>query len=95
MFYSLRMEHLSINDIKSRWNEVLDAVLAQDRIAWLAFFDARLVSIESDLLTISFADVQKFGGDHDFSMARNPKHLALLLRSIKGVFGKELQVREE
>lgn len=85
---------LELDVIKSRWNEVLDAVLEQDRIAWLAFFDARLVSIESDVLVISFADVQKFGGIHDFSIARNPKHLALLLQAIKNVFGRELQVEE-
>ena len=88
------MAQLSIDEVKNRWNEVLDAVLEQDRITWLAFFDARLVGIESDVLTISFADVQKFGGDHDFSMARNPKHLTLLLNSITKIFGQELRVKE-
>ena len=94
MFYSSLMAQLTIEEIKNRWNEVLDSVLEDDRIAWLAFFDARLVSIDSDVLTISFADAQKFSGDHNFSMARNPKHLALLLNSITEVFGKDLQVRE-
>ena len=88
------MAQLTIEEIRNRWNEVLDAVLEQDRIAWLAFFDGRLVNVHSDVLTMSFADVQKFGGDHDFSMARNPKHLALLQSSIKEIFGKDLQVLE-
>jgi citrate lyase alpha subunit len=88
------MAELTIDEVKNRWNEVLDAVLEEDRIAWLAFFDGRLVSLHSDVLTISFVDVQKFGGDHDFSLARNPKHLALLQSSIKEIFGKDLQVLE-
>lgn len=88
------MPSLTIEDIKAHWNEVLDDVLEQDRISWLAFFDARLVSIDQDVLTIDFKDVQKFGGDHDFSIARNPKHLAILQRSIEEVFGEELRIEE-
>ena len=56
------MSELSIAEVKSRWNEVLDAVLEVDRIAWLAFFDARIVAVDSGVLTINFSDAQKFGG---------------------------------
>ena len=80
------MSELSIAEVKSRWNEVLDAVLEVDRIAWLAFFDARIVAVDSGVLTINFSDAQKFGGDHDFSMARNPRHLMLLQAKIEEVF---------
>lgn len=89
------MATLTIEDLKNRWNEVLDALLEADRIAWLAFFDARLVSFDGVVLTLSFADVQKFGGAHDFSIARNPKHLALLHSAIAKIFGAELEIREE
>ena len=49
---------LNLSSIKARWNEVLDSLLAKDRIVWLAFFDARLVSFEGDNLSINFTDSQ-------------------------------------
>jgi hypothetical protein len=88
------MSELTIDQVKARWNEVLDSMLDLDRIAWLAFFDARIVSVESGVITINFSDPQKFGGDHNFSMARNPRHLALLTESIESVFGTPFEVRE-
>lgn len=88
------MSELTIDLVKARWNEVLDAVLEVDRIAWLAFFDARIASVHSNVITINFADPQKFSGDHNFSMARNPRHLDLLHEKIVEVFGQPLEVRE-
>jgi hypothetical protein len=79
--------NLDLMAIKSQWNEVLDSLLAKDRIVWLAFFDARLVSFEAGNLSINFTDSQKFGGQHDFSMARNPKHIMVLQESFHEVFG--------
>ena len=78
---------LDLSGVKARWNEVLDSLLAKDRIIWLAFFDARLVSFEGNNLSINFMDSQKFGGQHDFSMARNPKHILVLQESFHEVFG--------
>ena len=88
------MSALTVEEVKSRWNEVLDAVLDADRIAWLAFFDARIVSVDSGILIINFSDPQKFGGDHNFSIARNPRHLALLHEKIHEVFKESLEVLE-
>ena len=51
---------MELSQIKLRWNEVLDLLLEKDRIAWLSFFDARLVFYESNQLTLDFADSQKF-----------------------------------
>jgi len=88
------MPDLDLMAIKSRWNMVLDELLARDRIAWLAYFDARLVSYDSGVLTINFSDSQKFGGDHDFSVTRKP-HQALLLESIaEAVFDRKISVTE-
>lgn len=88
------MSELTLDAVKERWNDVLDAVLESDRIAWLAFFDARLVSIESGVLTLNFSDPQKFSGDHNFSMARNPRHIALLKEKFAEIFGVTVEVRE-
>ena len=89
------MSELSIDEVKARWNEVLDAVLDVDRITWLAYFDARIASVENNVVTINFSDPQKFSGDHNFSMARNPRHLALLHQMITEIFGQPLEVCEE
>jgi hypothetical protein len=78
---------LDLSAVKARWNEVLDSLLAKDRIVWLAFFDARLVSFEGNNLSINFTDSQKFGGQHDFRMARNPQHILVLQESFHEVFG--------
>ena len=86
---------MQLSDIKNRWNEVLDLLLEQDRIAWLAFFDARLVSYENNCLTLDFADSQKFSGPHDFKAARNPDHTAKLIAAIKQVFGEEPAIIEQ
>jgi len=88
------MSELTIDAVKARWNDVLDAVLETDRIAWLAFFDARLVSIEGGVLTLNFSDPQKFSGDHNFSMALNPRHIALLQEKFAEIFGVAIEVRE-
>ena len=78
---------MQLEDIKSRWNEVLDLLLEKDRVTWLSFFDARLVSFENNQLTLDFADSQKFANAHDFKKTRNPDHTQLLISTIKSVLG--------
>jgi hypothetical protein len=89
------MSDLTIVEVKERWNDVLDIVLESDRIAWLAFFDARIVSVENGVITLNFSDPQKFSGDHNFSMARNPRHIALLQGAIERVLGQSLEIHEK
>ena len=78
---------MELEQIKERWNSVLGLLLEKDRIAWLAFFDARLVSFEDNQLTLDFSDSQKFANSHDFKKTRNPDHTQLLINAIKTVFG--------
>ena len=78
---------MDLAQIKERWNNVLDLLLEKDRIAWLAFFDARLVSFEDNQLTLDFSDSQKFSNSHDFKKTRNTYHTQLLISAIKTVFG--------
>jgi len=85
---------LTLEQLKAEWNQVLDALLDQDRIAWLAFFDARLVSLENGELTLSFADVSKFGGPHDYKSVRKPEHVAKLSACIASITGAELAIIE-
>jgi len=85
---------LDLPELKAQWNLVLDLLLAQDRIAWLAFFDARLVTLEDNQLTLSFADSEKFGGQHDFAAVRKPEHISKLVAAIKEVTGEDLVILE-
>jgi len=78
---------MQLEDLKNRWNEVLDLLLEKDRVTWLSFFDARLVSFENNQLTLDFADSQKFANPHDFKKTRNPSHTNSLIEAIERVFG--------
>ena len=84
----------SLETLKSSWNQVLDAILEVDRVAWLLWFDARLVKLEGDVLEVSFADSEKFSGDHNFKSARKPEQTAKLVSAIMKVTGEKLEVIE-
>ena len=85
---------MDLAQLKNNWNAVLDDLLSVDRVAWLAYFDARLVSLENSQLTLNFADSEKFGGDHNYKSIRKPEHTAKLVASIKKITGADLEVVE-
>ena len=84
----------SLETLKLSWNQILDAVLEVDRVAWLLWFDARLVKLEGDVLEVSFADSEKFSGDHNFKSARKPEQTAKLVSAILEVTGQKVEVIE-
>jgi len=84
----------SLETLNASWNQVLDAVLEVDRVAWLLWFDARLVKLEGDVLEVSFADSEKLSGDHNYKSARKPEQTAKLVSAILEVTGKRLEVIE-
>jgi hypothetical protein len=85
---------MDLVQLKGVWNQVLDALLEEDRIAWLAYFDARLVSLDSGKLLLSFADSEKFGGDHNYKSVRKLEHTAKLVSCVHAVTGQTLEVIE-
>jgi hypothetical protein len=84
----------SLETLKASWNQVLDAVLEVDRVAWLLWFDARLVKLDGNVLEVSFADSEKFSGDHNFKSARKPEQAAKLVSAIFEITGMKLEVIE-
>ncbi|NCV35073.1 MAG: hypothetical protein EBX09_04475 [Actinobacteria bacterium] len=84
----------SIQDIKARWNDVLDALERKDRVAWLAYFDGRLVSFEGGVLTLDFSDPNKFEGGHDYSKVRIERFRPALEEELKEIFGVVISVQE-
>jgi len=84
----------SLETLKGSWNAILDAVLEIDRVAWLLWFDARLVKLEGNVLEVNFSDSEKFSGDHNFKSARNPEQSAKLVSAIFKITGLKLEVIE-
>ena len=84
---------LTLEEIRQRWNDVLDLVERQDRITWMAFFDARLASFDGKVLTLDYSDSGKFGGSHQFPETRE-RQLNLLKAAVKEVCGAEIEVEQ-
>jgi hypothetical protein len=83
---------VTLEDLKSQWNAILDDLEARDRIAWLALFDARLAHLESGVLTLDFSDVTKFANPHGFERDRRPRFTSALADSISRVTGEHLSI---
>ena len=61
---------LTLVELRARWNEVLDHLESHDRIAWIAYFDARLAEFDGTTLKLDFSDARKFSGGHEYSPTR-------------------------
>ena len=84
---------MDLTSLRSQWNEVLDLLESQDRIAWLVFFDARLASFDNNVLTLDFSDARKFASSHEYQAVR-PKHKESLATAIKEVFSIDIEIAE-
>jgi hypothetical protein len=84
---------MELQEIRNRWNEVLDAVLEVDRVSWLAFFDARLADFDGKVLTLDFSDARKLSSSHEFSQTRL-KQQQILTQTIKSVLAIDVEIRE-
>ena len=82
-----------LNELRSRWNDVLDYVEKEDRVVWLAFFDARLASLEENFLTLDFSDSRKFGAAHEYSQSRE-RHKEILITAISRVANMDVKIAE-
>ncbi|CAB4832570.1 unannotated protein [freshwater metagenome] len=85
---------MELREIRDRWNDVLDALLDTDRIAWLAFFDARLADFDGTTLTLDFSDSRKLGAAHEYSAARI-KQRQLLISIIKELLNIDVEIAEK
>ena len=83
---------MQLSELKSFWNQVLDELEATNRIAWLAFFDARLASLEDGVLTLDFSDATKFQEGHDLKKTLPEKSHSALTDAIKKIVGIEVSL---
>lgn len=85
---------MELEEMRGRWNEILDELLLQDRVAWLAFFDARLAEFDGKTLTLDFSDSRKLGSAHEYSEARN-RAQRLLTLTIQSLFSLDVTIIEK
>lgn len=86
-------EAMTLQDIRDHWNNVLDFLEREDRITWMAFFDARLASFDGQILILDYSDSQKFGGSHQFPETR-AKQMALLKRAIRSILDIDIEIEQ-
>jgi hypothetical protein len=84
---------MELQEIRNRWNEVLDAVLEVDRVSWIAFFDARLADFDGRTLTLDFSDARKLSSSHEFSETRL-KQQQILIAAINAVLSINVEISE-
>ncbi len=84
---------MDVANIRQQWNQVLDLLESNDRIAWLVFFDARLASFENNVLTLDFSDARKFASSHEYEEVR-PKHKESLTLAINEILGVKVSIEE-
>ena len=80
---------MELNELKGLWLRVLDELEATDRIAWLAFFDARLADLSNNVLTLDFSDATKFQDGHDLKSAVSEVSHQSLIAAIEKVSGSK------
>jgi len=85
---------MDLIELKSKWNDVLDLLERMDRVAWIAYFDARLVSLNENVLTLQFIDGEKLSGAHDYKATRNERIRGALETAIKEVSGHKIKITE-
>ena len=82
---------MELADLKNKWNQVLFALEARNRVAWLTYFDARLASLESGILKLDFSDAEKFSGNHSYLDTRT-KFAPMLIEVIKEITGETVEI---
>ena len=83
---------MELFELKAVWNEVLDELEREARVAWLVFFGARLVSLQDDLLALDFLDRNKLAAGHDFESHISELQLTALRSAITAITGKTLEI---
>ena len=90
----VKFQPMELNQIRAQWNQVLDALESENRVAWIAYFDARLSSFESGVLTLDFSDSRKFATSHEYSETR-PNLKSALQVAIKNTIGIDVEILEQ
>ena len=85
---------MDIATLRSHWSDVLDHLEREDRMAWIAFFDARLARLDGNVLHLDYSDSRKFSGNLDYGNIRHD-HMTALKNAIKKVVHVQLEVVDQ
>jgi len=85
---------MELEQIRAQWNQVLDRLESNSRVAWIAYFDARLSTFQDGVLTLDFSDARKFATSHEYSETR-PNLKAALVLAIKETLGLDVEIAEQ
>ena len=85
---------MELEQIRAQWNQILDALESENRVAWIAYFDARLSSFENGVLALDFSDSRKFATSHEYSETR-PNLKSALQVAIKSTIGIDVEIIEQ
>ena len=85
---------MELEQIRAQWNQVLDALESENRVAWIAYFDARLSNYDNGTLTLDFSDSRKFATSHEYSGTR-PNLKSALQVAIKSTIGIDVEIVEQ
>ena len=97
MFFTraqVKFAAMELVEIRAQWNQVLDALESTNRVAWIAYFDARLSSYENGVLTLDFSDSRKFATSHEYSETR-PNLKSALIEAIRLTLGITVEISEQ
>jgi hypothetical protein len=84
---------MELAEIRTQWNQVLDALESANRVAWIAYFDARLFSYDNGILTLDFSDSRKFAASHEYAETR-PNLKSALIEAIESTLGIRVEIAE-
>jgi hypothetical protein len=84
---------MELGEIRAQWNQVLDALESANRVAWIAYFDARLVSYDNGILTLDFSDSRKFATSHEYAETR-PNLKSALIEAIESTLEIRVEIAE-
>jgi hypothetical protein len=84
---------VTTEELRARWTDVLNLLEQKNRMAWIAFFDARLAEVNHDCIFLDFSDVRKFAGALEYSDIREI-HLQALEEAISEITGIAFSVKE-
>ena len=85
---------MELEQIRAHWNQVLDTLESENRVAWIAYFDARLSKYDNGTLTLDFSDSRKFATSHEYSETR-PNLKSALQVAIKSTIGIDVEIVEQ
>ncbi len=83
--------NMDLATLRAQWSDVLDYLERLDRMAWIAFFDARLSTLDGSTLHLDFSDSRKFGGNLEYENIRD-RHMKSLATAIQAVAGIEITI---